>query len=88
VLSYKVLQLMGRANYNEIVPYITDDRRPGTINGGELRCVLSHLTAIRRAYLEGDEIAMIVEDDIDSLTHVSTRRMADLYFYFLPLHAY
>ena len=62
-----VLQLMGRANYDEIVPFISDDRRQGTINGGELGCVLSHLAAIKRAYLEGDEIAMIVEDDITPL---------------------
>ena len=62
-----VLELMGRANYDEILPSISDDRHQGTINGGELGCVLSHLTAIRRAYLEGDEMAMIVEDDITPL---------------------
>jgi len=62
-----VLQLMGRANYDEIAPSISDERRQGTINGGELGCILSHLMAIKRAYLEGNEIAMIVEDDITPL---------------------
>ena len=71
-----VLQFMGQANYDEILPTISDDRHPGTINGGELGCVLSHLIAIRRAYLEGDEMAMIVEDDITPLlmqVHVGWR---------------
>lgn len=62
-----VLQLMGERNYGEILPSISEDRLPGTINGGELGCVLSHLTAIRRAYLDGNDMAMVVEDDITPL---------------------
>ena len=88
-----VLQLMGRANYDDIVPFISDDRRQGTINGGELGCVLSHLTAIKRAYLEGDEIAMVVEDDITPLlmlVHVgwlcATASKAISPFLRLPFH--
>jgi GR25 family glycosyltransferase involved in LPS biosynthesis len=62
-----VTKLMGQANYNEILPSISEDRHPGTINGGELGCVLSHLTAIRRTYIDGNGMAMIVEDDITPL---------------------
>jgi GR25 family glycosyltransferase involved in LPS biosynthesis len=62
-----VTQLMGQTNYNEIAPFISEERSPGSINRGELGCVLSHLTAVKRAYLEGNEMAMIVEDDITPL---------------------
>jgi hypothetical protein len=31
---------------------------------GELGCILSHLTTIRDAYLAGDEMALVMEDDI------------------------
>jgi len=62
-----VVELMGQANYDEILPSLSKDRYPGTINGGELGCVLSHLTAIRRAYIDGNDMAMIVEDDITPL---------------------
>ena len=62
-----VVELMGQANYDEILPSLSEDRYPGTINGGELGCVLSHLTAIRRAYIDGNDMAMIVEDDITPL---------------------
>jgi len=62
-----VIELMGQENYDEILPSLSKDRYPGTINGGELGCVLSHLTAIRRAYIDGNDMAMIVEDDITPL---------------------
>ena len=62
-----VVELIGQANYDEIFPSLSKDRVPGTINGGELGCVLSHLTAIRRAYVAGNDMALIVEDDITPL---------------------
>lgn len=34
---------------------------------GDLGAILSHLLAIRRAYLEGNEIVMIVEDDLSPI---------------------
>lgn len=62
-----ILQLMGKENYDQIAPFVSDSRNPGTLNGGELGCVLSHLTAIRRTYLDGHDMAMIIEDDITPL---------------------
>ena len=63
----QVFSLMGEANYNRIAPYVKEDRSPDSINRAELGCVLSHLATIRRAYVEGHAMAMIVEDDITPL---------------------
>lgn len=63
----QVLALMGQANYDHIASYVKEDRSPDSINRAELGCVLSHLTTIRRAYVEGHAAAMIVEDDITPL---------------------
>ena len=63
----RLLDLMGPANYNWISPHISEDRSPDTINRAELGCVLSHLVAIRNAYVDGHTVAMIVEDDITPL---------------------
>lgn len=60
----QVIDLMGQENYGRIAPYISEERSPNTINRAELGCVLSHLVAIRKAYLEGHSVAMIAEDDI------------------------
>ena len=63
----RLLDLMGQENYNRISSHISEDRSPDTINRAELGCVLSHLVAIRKAYIEGHAVAMIVEDDITPL---------------------
>lgn len=60
----QVLELMGQENYDRIAPYVSEKREPNTINRAELGCVLSHLVAIRKAYLGGHSMAMIAEDDI------------------------
>lgn len=63
----QALALMGQANYDRIASYVKEDRSSDSINHAELGCVLSHLATIRRAYVEGRAMAMIVEDDITPL---------------------
>lgn len=65
--AVRVVELMGQDNHDRIRSYVSEDRSPNTLNQGELGCVLSHLVAIRTAYLEGHEAAMIAEDDITPL---------------------
>lgn len=65
--AVRLVELMGQKNYDRIRSYVSEDRSPNTVNQAELGCVLSHLVAIRRAYLEGHEVAMIAEDDITPL---------------------
>lgn len=60
----RVLGLMGQNNYDRVAPSLNEDRSPNTINHAELGCILSHLATIRRAYMEGNSLAMIIEDDI------------------------
>ena len=61
------MELLGQANFDRVMKSISEERKPDTINKAELGCILSHLVTIRRAYTEGHDIVMIVEDDITPL---------------------
>lgn len=47
---------------NSEIPFVNNNYSEN--NGGELGCTLSHIKAILTAYRNGDELALIVEDDI------------------------
>ena len=49
-----------------VIKYITKPRGEETF--AELGCMLSHLRAIKHAYDSGDEVALILEDDVDLYT--------------------
>ena len=40
-----------------------------TVSSGELGCMLSHMKAIRTAYTAGDDVALILEDDVCLALH-------------------
>ena len=55
--------------YSDSIPYSTPDsiqfvNEYDTLTNPEIGCTLSHIIAIETAYSNGDEIAMICEDDI------------------------
>jgi len=53
-----------------ISKYVSSKPSEGThrrFSYAELGCTLSHLVTIRRAYLEGHELALILEDDIAAI---------------------
>lgn len=61
-------KILGPTNFDTALNYISEDtREQDTINKAELGAILSHLMTIRRAYSEGLDIVMIVEDDITPL---------------------
>jgi hypothetical protein len=60
-ICLQVASLLGNETLAEsaIAYYSQGLRRPG-----QLGCILSHLTTIRGAYLAGDEMALLLEDDV------------------------
>ena len=63
--SEALMRLLGTDNYQRVVSYIQRERNGDEAVGwNEVGCTLSHLTTIRMAYLENQEMVMIMEDDV------------------------
>ena len=68
-----VEELMGPTNYESLKPFLYETvqkpRMPKfyTLSNAEVGCILSHLLAVRQAYLAGREMVMIIEDDLSPL---------------------
>lgn len=68
-----VEELMGSENYASLKPFLYDTVQKkrmsdfDTLSNAEVGCILSHLLAIRQAYLAGHEMVMIIEDDLSPL---------------------
>lgn len=63
--SEALLGLMGTENYERVANYIHRERNGDeAVAWNEVGCTLSHLTTIRKAYLENHEMVMIIEDDV------------------------
>lgn len=66
-------ELMGSVNYKSLKPFLYETvemvKMPDsyTLSNAEVGCILSHLLAVRQAYLAGHEMIMIVEDDLSPL---------------------
>jgi len=57
--------LLGIEIYQRLATYIEHERyNDRTVAWNEAGCTLSHLTTIRKAYLENHEMVMIMEDDV------------------------
>jgi hypothetical protein len=68
-----VEDLLGSTNYAALRPFLyeTLQREKGdgfySLSDAELGCLLSHLLAVRQAYLAGHDVVMIIEDDLSPL---------------------
>jgi hypothetical protein len=68
-----VEELMGSTNYESLKPFLYETvqkvKMPGfnSLSNAEVGCILSHLLAVRQAYLAGHEMVMIIEDDLSPL---------------------
>jgi GR25 family glycosyltransferase involved in LPS biosynthesis len=60
-----VLGLLGAENHERVLSYIQRERTGDeAVAWNEIGATLSHLTTIRRAYLENHEMVLIMEDDV------------------------
>lgn len=63
--SEALLGLLGMETYQRVASYIQHERyNDEAVAWNEAGCTLSHLTTIRKAYLENHEMVMIMEDDV------------------------
>lgn len=61
-----MIELLGKEMYEKERQVHLQDRSVASPEQatGEIGCVLSHLLAVRQAYLAGDQVALILEDDV------------------------
>jgi hypothetical protein len=63
--SDALLGLLGTNNYERVKSYVQCERNGDeAVAWNQAGGVLSHLSAIRMAYLENHEMVMIMEDDV------------------------
>jgi hypothetical protein len=63
--SETLSRLLGTDTYQWVTDYIDQERINDAKKAwNEVGCTLSHLTTIRKAYLENHEMVMIIEDDV------------------------
>lgn len=63
--SEALMELMGVDNYQRTANYIQHERYDDEdVAWNEAGCTLSHLNTIRKAYLDSNEVVMVMEDDV------------------------